>query len=303
MFKSISLIRAIMLIVLLSVATSCSKFNKAMKSTDLEYKYEMGKKFYDKGDWVKAESIFQELIGLYRGMSKAEVIYYYYAYCNYYIEDYIMAGYYFQNFTKTYPTSKHAEECMYMSAYCNYLDSPVSSLDQSNSLRAIERLQLYINRYPESDRVAESNDLIDELRDKLESKAYDNALLYFKIGSYKASIVSFNNVLADFPDTKFREESFFYILKSNYLLAENSIESKKIARYEVTVKAFRKYEKYQPKPTNTIIEVEVEEGVTEKKEKKNKKKKKENEDPTFSKEANSILKSAKQELALLESIN
>ncbi|HHZ64623.1 MAG TPA: outer membrane protein assembly factor BamD [Flavobacteriales bacterium] len=291
MFKSISLIRALLLIVILSVATSCSKYNKALKSTDLDYKYEMGKKFYDKGDWVKAEGIFQELIGLYRGMSKAEIIYYYYAYCNYYMEDYIMAGYYFKNFTRTYPASTHAEECMYMSAYCSYLDSPVSSLDQSNSLRAIEQLQLYINRYPQSEKVAEANDLIDELRDKLESKAYDNALLYFKIGSYKASIVSFGNVLVDFPDTKFRRESFFYILKSSFLLAENSIDSKKKERYEATVKAFYTYEKYLPK-------IEIVEGEEE-----GKNKNKGKIGPSFTKEANSILRTAKQEIELLESNN
>lgn len=297
MYKSISLLRALLLIVLLSVAASCSKYNKALKSTDLDFKYEMGKKFYDKGDWVKAEAIFQELIGLYRGMSKAEIIYYYYAYCNYYMEDYIMAGYYFQNFNKTYPTSKHAEECMYMSAYCNYLDSPVSSLDQTNSLKAIETLQLYMNRYPLSERVEEANGLIDELRDKLESKAYDNALLYFKIGSYKASIVSFGNVLVDFPDTKFKEESFFYILKSNFLLAENSIDSKKKERYEATVKAFYAYEKYLPKIKPVEAEEQVDPLVDSGQEEEA------STGLSFVKEANSILKTAKKEIEQLENIN
>ena len=150
------------------VASSCSKYQKVLKSTDLPYKFDMAMKYYEDGEYYRAEVLYEELIGLYRGLGKAEEIYYYHAYCNYYMEDYIMAGYYFDNFIKTYPTSKHAEECRFMSAYCYYMNSPESSLDQSNTVRAIDELQLFINRYPESDRVAECNDLMDVLRNKLE---------------------------------------------------------------------------------------------------------------------------------------
>jgi len=263
--------------------SSCSKYQKVLKSTDLPYKLDMAMKYYEDGEYYRAEVLYEELIGLYRGLGKAEEIYYYHAYCNYYMEDYIMAGYYFDNFIKTYPTSKHAEECRYMSAYCYYMNSPEYSLDQSNTVRAIEELQLFINRYPNSERVAECNDLMDVLRNKLEKKAYENAMLYFHLGSYKASIVSFNNVIVDYPDSKYKEQSYFYILKSHYLLASNSIESKKKERFNNAVNAFYDFQNYQP-VLSDLGDNSVSEGVKTR----------------LAKEAESIYNSALKDLETLE---
>ena len=157
-----------------------------------------------------------------------------------------MAAYYFKNFIKTYPTSSHAEECAFLTAYCYYLNSPEPSLDQSNTLKAIEELKLFANRYPKSDKVAECNNLIDMLRDKLEVKAFNNSKLYFHLTYYKAAVVAFNNLIKDYPDTRFKEEAYFFILKSNYLLALNSIESKRKERFENTLSAYNDFEEYRP---------------------------------------------------------
>ena len=220
---------------------SCSKYQQLLKSTDLDHKYEMAKQYYNEEEYYKAFPLFEELLTLYKGTSKGEEVYYYYAYCNYYLDDYILAGYYFKNFAKTYPISKHAEECQYMNAYCYYQTSPTSSLDQTNTYKAIDELQLFINLYPQSNRIAECNELIDELRHKLETKTYKNSKLYYKLGVYKAAIVAFNTMLKEFSDTKYKEDIVFLILKSNYLLASNSVESKKEERLQLTVDAYNTF--------------------------------------------------------------
>lgn len=220
---------------------SCSKYQQLLKSTDLDHKYEMAIQYYNEEEYYKAFPLFEELLTLYKGTSKGEEVYYYYAYCNYYLDDYILAGYYFKNFAKTYPNSKHAEECQYMNAYCYYQTSPPSSLDQTNTYKAIDELQLFINLYSQSDRIAECNELIDELRDKLETKTYKNSKLYYKLGIYKAAIVAFNTTLKEFPDTKYKEDIVFLILKSNYLFASNSVESKKGERLKLAVDAYNTF--------------------------------------------------------------
>ena len=265
--------------VFLLIGVSCSQYQKTLKSDDLEYKYEQATKYYEEGEYFKALTLYEELIGLYRGLGKAEEIYYYYAYSHYYLEDYIMAAFYFKNFIRTYPTSEHAEESMFTAAYCYYLNSPTPSLDQSSTYKAIDELQLFANRYPKSSKVAECNDLIDLLRDKLEIKDFNNAKLYFNLGEYRASIVSFNNVMKDFPDTKYREQSLFYILKSNYLLAMNSIESKKKERLKDTIMAYNKFESFTP-----IVSDLGQQGDTP------------GTDKNLAKEAESILKNTKTEL-------
>jgi outer membrane protein assembly factor BamD len=95
---------------------------------------------------------------------------------------------------------------------------------------AIESLQLYINLYPYSDRVDEANRLIDELMDKLVYKSYLNAKLYYDFENYKAAVVALDNSLKEYPDSQYREELMYMLLKSKYLLAINSVEEKKQER-------------------------------------------------------------------------
>ena len=224
--------------ILAIVLFSCSKYQKVLKSTDVDYKYEMAIKYYEKDDYLRAYPIFEEIIPLLRGTQKAEVAMYYYAYCNYYLADYYLAGYSFKKFYKTYPNSEHAEEALFMHAYCDYINSPVYSLDQTNTKNAIDELQLFINTYPTSARADTSTKLIEELRAKLERKSYENAKLYYKTEYYKSAIIALNNTLKDFPNTERAEEISFLILKSKYLLAINSVLSKKEERMDDVIDSY-----------------------------------------------------------------
>jgi outer membrane protein assembly factor BamD len=218
--------------------SSCSKYQRLLKSTDYEEKYQMAFVFYEQADYHRAIQLFDQVIPFYRGTERAENIAYHYAYAHYKQKDYILASFYFKRFVSTFPRSQHVEECTYMSAYCKYLDSPVYSLDQSSTLEAIQELQLFINQYPGSERVENANKLIDDLRSKLEMKALETARLYFKMENYKSAISSYNNVLKDFPDTDYREEIMFLILQAHFNLANKSIDSMKEERYENALEAY-----------------------------------------------------------------
>ncbi|GCD79436.1 outer membrane protein assembly factor BamD [Schleiferia thermophila] len=217
--------------------TSCSEYSKVLKSNDLNYKFEMAKKYYDKKKYNKAYPIFDELLNLYRGTAQAEEVYYYYSMTLYKLEDYMLAAYHFKNFYRTFPQSKYADEAAFMTGYCYYLESPVYSLDQTYTIKAINELQLYINTHPKSTRIEQCNELIIELRQKLERKNFERAKQYYTTMQYQAAIVALNNVLNDFPETRYREEILLLLLRSNYELARFSIESKKLQRFIETRKA------------------------------------------------------------------
>ncbi|MCK9612931.1 MAG: outer membrane protein assembly factor BamD [Bacteroidales bacterium] len=212
---------------------SCSEYRKVVKSSDLRLKYKTALELYEKEDYHRAMQLFDELLIYYRGTDTSEKINFYYAYCYYGESDYLQAGYYFAKFAATFPASRYAEECNYMSAYCQYLYSPEYGLDQTITIDAIKQLQIFINSYPKSERIAKCNELIDELRGKLEKKAYEIAKLYFKIESYQSAFISFNNLLKDYPDTKFREDAYYYMLTSSFFYAQNSVERKKKERFEL----------------------------------------------------------------------
>jgi len=231
------LLIGVCMIILIS---SCSNFQRVLKGSDMEAKYTTGVMYYEKKDYYRALQLFEELINVYKGTAKAEQSYYYYTYCTYYVDDYTMAAYHFNSFINSYPNSKYAEEMQYMYAYCFYQDSPKSNLDQSNTIDAIEKFQLFINKYPSSKRVADANKLIDELRFKLETKTFNNAKLYYHTEEYKSAIAAFNNVLKEFPSTIYKEECLFLSLKSAYIYASNSIKEKQPVRYKDTIEQYYK---------------------------------------------------------------
>ncbi len=236
MFKKQLTLLAGVFVLLMIVLGSCkSKYEKLRASNDNAKKYSEAIKLYNKKEYSKALGLFEGLVTRYRGQEQAEDLYYYYAYANYKLKDYTSARYHFKTFADTYPSSPRAEECRFMWGYCFYLDSPIYSLDQENTNKAIESLQLFINLYPKSDRVAEASKLIQNLRDKLEEKAFANAKLYLTIGDYQAATIAFNNTLRDYPDTKYAEELEFLTVKAQYLYALHSREDFQEERYNQTI--------------------------------------------------------------------
>jgi len=218
--------------------TSCkSEYERLRASNDVELVYKKALEYYNKKDYYKAQNLIEQILGRYRGKKEAEDLYVKYAYTHYYQGNYILASSYFQNFANTYITSSLREEAAYMSAYSNYLQSPDYKLDQTYTYKAINELEVFVNTFPKSERLNESNKLIDELRAKLEKKAFEEGLLYYNLKQYQSASITFNNMLKDFPDSDNIEQIRYFIVKSNYTLAENSIYSKKLDRYQETLVA------------------------------------------------------------------
>lgn len=214
----------------LMLLASCSDFNKVLKSTDYEFKFKKAIEYYEAGEFVRSGTLLQELITIYRGTSRADQIYYYYAKSMMGQRDYLMATQFFRTLLREAPTSSFAEEAQFMVGYAAYLQSPKVRLDQEVTVNAIEALQLYINLYPYNEKVDEAHRLIDELRNKLVEKSYLNARLYYDFENYKAAVVSLENALKEYPDSKFREELLYMLVKSKYFLAVNSTQEKKELR-------------------------------------------------------------------------
>ena len=228
-------------LVFMVLAFSCGKYQKVLKSSDFDYKYKMAVKYYEKQDYIRALPLFEELMTVFRGTARSEEVALYYANCEYEIGDYYLAGFHYKEFVKMFPQSKHAEEAMFKNAYCYYRNSPVSSLDQANTMVALQEFGLFLNMFPNSTRIQECNDIVDRLRLKLETKAFDNAKLYYNLANYKASQQAFMNFAKEFPDSRFREEAAFLQLKSAYLLAINSIETKQKERFQSTMGIYLKF--------------------------------------------------------------
>lgn len=223
------------------ITSSCSEFRKIQKSSDWQVKYDAAMEYYQDKDYYRAIVLLEEVLPIIRGTKTAEDAQYYYAYAHYYDRKYILSAHYFKNFYDTYTRSKYATEALFMHAYSLYLQSPIPNLDQTSTFEAIEAMQLFINKYPYSEFKDRAEQILDELQQKLEVKAYNNALLYYKLQRYQAAIIAFDNYQKDYPDSELNEELSYWKVAAQFKLAEASIFSKQKERYFTTIEFYQNF--------------------------------------------------------------
>lgn len=216
--------------------TSCSRgIGKILKNPDPAYKLRIAEQYFVKKKYTLAQQVYEDVMPYYKASKEFEDIYYKYAYCAYYIADYLSAENLFKSYLEIFPTSIRAEEVDYMRAYSYYKQSPKPQLDQTNTIRAMGMMQTFINTHPGSARNKEATEIIDICRAKLEKKDYQSAQLYYDMGQFRASGVSFTTLLNAYPESILADEYKLMIIRSYYRFAELSVEAKKIERFEQVI--------------------------------------------------------------------
>lgn len=234
--------KKIFIITLLAAAvfSSCGEYNKLLKSTDYEYKYEAAKNYFAKGQYGRSATLLNELITILKGTDKAEESLYMLAMSYYNQKDYQTAAQVFKTYYNTYPRGTFTELSRFHSGKALYEDTPDPRLDQTSTYLAIQELQMFMEYFPQSNKKNEAQDMIFELQDKLVKKDYLAAKLYYDLGTYlgnnyQACVITAQNALRDYPYTKYREDLSVLILRSRYEMAVNSVDDRKEERYRETI--------------------------------------------------------------------
>lgn len=234
--------RIIPLFLALIIIAGCGKgINKVLKNPDPEYKLRMAEKYFVQKKYGKAQVLFEDVMPFYKTRSEFQDIYYKYAYCAYNQADYLNAENLFKTFLEIFPNSPKAEEMDYMRAYSYYKQSPKPELDQTNTIKAMGMMQVFINTHPGSERNKDAAEIIDICRAKLEVKDYKSAKLYFDMGQFRAAGVSFTSLLNSYPESDRADEYKLMIIKSYFRYAEMSIEEKKPERYEKVIDEYEDF--------------------------------------------------------------
>ncbi|WP_348797218.1 outer membrane protein assembly factor BamD [Flavobacterium adhaerens] len=226
--------------------SSCGEYQDALKNEDVAVKFDLGTRLYDAGKYSKAIRLFEQLAPSYRGKPQGEKLFYMYSQSLYKTKQYYLAGYQFDSFNSGYPRSEKAEECSFLGAKSYAKLSPVYSIDQTDTYKAIEKMQAFIDRYPNSQFIEEANEISKNLNGKIERKVYENALEYNRISNYKSALIAFDNFIADYPGTPLKEKALYYKLDSAYLLAINSIYIKMEERLIVAKTCYNNLIKFKP---------------------------------------------------------
>ncbi|MEJ7646569.1 MAG: outer membrane protein assembly factor BamD [Chryseolinea sp.] len=229
-------------VVVLFLATSCSKFRKIEKSQDWRVKYEAALNYYNnKKDYYKASVLFEQIIPIVRGLPEGEKVQFYLAYCQFNEKLYLLSSEQFKTFYETYGRSTLAEEARFMYAYSLFQSSPNPNLDQTSSIDSQSAMQSFLNRYPSSKFRDQAIEVILTTQVKLEKKGFENAYQYYKMRSYKAAIVALDNFIDNYPDSKSLERASYLVIVSEFRLAEQSIYSKQLDRYKGVVDHYKEF--------------------------------------------------------------
>ncbi|MFD2033230.1 outer membrane protein assembly factor BamD [Belliella marina] len=250
MKKSLQYILPFLLLILIS---SCGKFYKLEKSTNWEELYEAANTYYEAGEYNKAIILYDKVLPVIRGSERAEIADFNYAYSHFRTKRYIEAAGYFNTFYQTYNRSPMAEEAMFMNAYALYLDSPDYNLDQKSSKDAVNAIQLFINKFPESDSYERAMAMIDDLQKRFEEKAYQESTMYLRLTEglypgdfYKACIINFQNFAKNYPDSKYNEELAFRLVEVSAAYSERSVFDKKEERLKQALAFSEQFKRKYP---------------------------------------------------------
>ena len=220
----------------LAVATvvlcSCkTQYEMLLNSNDVEMKYDAAFEYFNAGKFARAAEVFESLSMLTDGTAKDDTVRYYWGLSNYNAKDYYTADTNFEQFLESYPRSPFASDARYLRLDCLYRQTLRYELDQTPTYKAINSISEYILEYPSSEHISSCRDMLVDLNERLDRKAYEAAKLYYRMEDYIASRVAFRNVLKDDSDNVYREDILYYIAMSSYKYAYLSVPEKQKERY------------------------------------------------------------------------
>jgi len=239
------------LLIISLVLYSCGEYQKVLNKGTTEEQYKMAVKLYESKKYSKSLRLFEKITPTYRGKPQMERIQFMVAQSNFNEKNYSISGYYFDRFAKNYPKSSKREEAAFLSAYSYKLASPRFSLDPTDTNKALEAFQSFINEYPDSDKIEEANQHYKDLRYKLEKKYFEIAKTYYRtadydVRNYKAAIQAFDNLLSDYLGSEFKEEALYYRLKAAHDYVLKSTVRRKPERVKDAIEAYDKLKRNFP---------------------------------------------------------
>jgi len=219
-----------------TILSSCtSSFDKILKSTDPEAKYQKGMEYYNLKKYSRAAALLDNVALNFRGTPRDDSINFYLAKSFFLNSDMISAEHYFNVFRQTFPRSKFIEEAYYLRCVSLYRTTYRPSLDPRPSSQALAGMHEFLYLYPSTEWASQIRKMQDDLNGRLDEKAFNSAALYHKIEQYKAAVMALKTTLKDNPNTQYREDILFLILSSSYRLAKNSVADKQRDRYQSVI--------------------------------------------------------------------
>ncbi|MBO6758570.1 MAG: outer membrane protein assembly factor BamD [Roseibium sp.] len=215
------LLRVAVLAVPLGLA-ACSSTDEAdefaLNDTPPEVLYNEGLALRAEGRLRQADEKFQELDKLYPYSEYAKKSLVNMAFINYSRGKYPEATSAARRFLTLYPGSDDAAYALYIIGQSYYRQIPDITRDQEVTVKAASAFAELIERYPDSEYVADSETKLLAAQDQLAGKEMQVGRFYLNKRNYIAGINRFKTVVLNYQTTRHVEEALFRLTESYYSL-------------------------------------------------------------------------------------
>ena len=215
----------------ISLISCKSQYELLLNSNDADAKYKAAFEYFEAKKYNKAATLFESLSALTDGTERDDTVRYYWGLSNYNFKDYYTAETNFQQFCESYPRSPFTSQARYLRLDCLYRETLRYELDQQPTYKAMSAISEYMLEFPDNENMQVCKDMLLDLGERLDKKAYEGAKLYYKMEDYLAARVAFRNVLKDDSENIYREDILYYIAMASYKYAYLSVPAKQKERY------------------------------------------------------------------------
>lgn len=232
--KKSTLISALGVLLLFAGLSACkSQYDMMLESNDVDAKYKAAFDYFNSGKYNRSAALFESLALLTSGTERYDTVMYYWGLSNYSYKDYYTAETNFQQYLNYFPQGDFAEMAEFLRIDCLYRATLRYELDQTATYTAITAIGEYLTAHPEGANADICRHRMEELGERLDRKAYENAKIYYRMEDYLAARVALRNVLKEDADNVFREEILYYTAMASYKYADMSVPAKKKERFLV----------------------------------------------------------------------
>jgi len=238
------------ILLLLFILSACTSSNIIRPGDTIDVAFEKAKNLYDEEKYTDAANAFETVVSVGRGTDVGQEAQFLLAESYFKDRRFMLAAAEYERYALFYPNSSRREMVDFKQGKSYYFLSPRYKLDQTNTRKAIEQFRLFNSRYPNSDLVTESGELITELRTKLAKKKFEAANFYMRTDRFQSAVLYYDLVIDDFPETEWAEKSLVEQIEAYIKYADNSIRSKQPERYRLAIDSYEKYIQLFPRGEN-----------------------------------------------------
>jgi outer membrane protein assembly factor BamD len=249
--------RAVAVAAVLVVVAACAG-NKAPDtagSTNADkFLFDRGSELLRDRKWITSREYFRQLVdnypqSTYRADAKLGIADTYLGEGT--TESYLQALGEYREFLTYYPTHERADYAQYKIGIVHLSQMRAPQRDQTETREAIKELDLFVQRYPESQLMVEAKEKLREAKDRLGDHEYGVGMSYFRQTWPPGAIGRFKALLESDPEYSRRDAVYFYLAESLML---GGLKAEALPYYERLLKEFEASE-YKEQAYKRIVEL------------------------------------------------